>query len=314
VSVPIGLTGTGLKITSITPPPGVTDSAPTPPTAYVAVTLSTTTTIPASTVVIKVADSAGDVAVLTVPVAAATSGVLTTSATSNVADTIALSTPVNEINGNIGFSTTPTGGTVTEHGLPAGLVSNNPLVPGIAKPGPYNVKVTAKDATGAQANGKFTLEVNGTATKTPPTSKSYGPGAISNYYSSKCLDTAYRWYSGGGLVQWTCGSSGGANQQFELHWTGTGYELLAIDFTHPADTTHWVVTTDGVTGHQLTLTPGSLTGTPPTGQLIVRSGAYYEFSGTAQVINNAGYSTTNGSWVIGWPKVPGALNEQYSTP
>ena len=234
-------------------------------------------------------------------------------------DVIALNAPVNDnTTGNVNFSTTPgSTNTVAVGNRPAGVAAASGNVLAVsgdtAIPGTYNgITAQAKDAAGAVANGKLRLKVNGSAVKVV-THKDY-TGAISNFYSGKCLDTAWRWFSGGGLVQWACGSSGGANQRFELYWTGSGYELRALDFTHPADTTNWVVTTDGVTGHELTLKAGSLTGTPPAGQLIVKSGAYYTFAGTAQVINNAGYSTSNGGWVIGWPKVVGATNEQWSLP
>jgi len=238
------------------------------------------------------------------------------SAPGTITDAIStITTHNNNVTGAVDFGITGTTSalnSVTEGNLPSGLVSGNPLVPGTAIPGTYNgVTVAATDAAGSALSGHFGLKVNATQAVVH---KSYGPGAISNFYSAKCLDTAYRWFNGGGLVQWTCGSSGGINQQFELVYSGSGYELQAIAPSgKPAGP--WCVTTDKVTGDQLTLQTCATAGTtPPAGQEITKSGPYYKFTGTAQVINDPGYQTYNSAWVIGWPLVPGAANEKYTLP
>ena len=113
------------------------------------------------TVVLTVTDSAGDVAIVSVPVVVGANSVqLNGSATT---DEVSLVSATDDNHtGSVVFTTSPAGAKVTESNLPRGLVSGNRLKPGDAVPGRYkSVKVKATDAAGAVATGSLSIKVNG---------------------------------------------------------------------------------------------------------------------------------------------------------
>lgn len=137
-----------------------------------------------------------------------------------------------------------------------------------------------------------------------------GPGRISNSYSHKCLDVTGANYAVGGLLQqWACGANGGADQQFQIvtYPDGNSY-LQAVNGNGAV----FNVTSLGSTAanRQLVLeTPWNGTGN----QVMVKSGPYYTFPGDSLAMDDAGYSTSNGAEIIGYPQNGGA-NQQWSLP
>lgn len=168
--------------------------------------------------------------------------------------------------------------------------------------------------TAANGAGNTALDGNITGKQCPgaPITVDF-TGAISNAYSHLCLDNSgFRWTAGNLIQQWSCGAAGGVDQRFQLHWTGSVWELRAIDFSHPSDLTAWCVTTDGISAHQLTLQVC----TGATGQQVLKQGSYYKFPGTAMVMDDGGWSRANGGKVIGYPQkaYSAGANQHWSMP
>jgi hypothetical protein len=115
-------------------------------------------------------DSAGNAEALEIPVAIAANSIqvggsaatvsLSGLADSNSSASVEFTAVSSESTNSISFA---------ESGLPAGLVSGNPVltyIGGTAAPGTYGVEVTATDDDGAVLSGLFTLDVYGNATGT----------------------------------------------------------------------------------------------------------------------------------------------------
>jgi hypothetical protein len=156
----------------------------------------------------------------------------------------------------------------------------------------------------------------------PLTESSTAAGEIQNAYSGKCLDVRNGDYSNGGVLQqWTCGApwqgvAGGDQQFIIVNFSNGTSELQAV----PVGTALWCVTAGAdATDAHLTL---QRCGNGAGSQTIAKHGPFYAFPGTgtypgtALVMDDSGYSTINGTYVIGHTQnAPGNdTNQEWSMP
>lgn len=148
-------------------------------------------------------------------------------------------------------------------------------------------------AAAANANASTSLE---------PVHSDY----VVNQFSGKCLDNSgFRWADGNPLQQWTCGASGGQDQHFQLVEVGNNEYLAAV----APDGTFWYVTPAGFRG-QLVI-ENSLDSNGD--QVVAVRNGYYSFinTGGALVMDDKGFSKSNGSPVIGY-FFNGGSNQQWT--
>lgn len=135
-------------------------------------------------------------------------------------------------------------------------------------------------------------------------------GTITNSYSHKCLDVTNANYADNTVLQqWTCGANGGADQHFRIIKGSDGNSYLQAVNSSGAV---FNVTSLGseTSDRQLVLqTPWNGTGN----QVMVKSGPFYTFPGDGLAMDDAGYSTSNGAQIIGYPQ-NGGTNQEWSLP
>ena len=217
----------------------------------------TPTAVAPSIVRVSLTDSAGDVEIVYLTFAPASTTSCTGgdfALTASPYDTIQFNTPFNNnVNGDVFFPTNPAGGSVTEYNLPAGLTSGNPLLPGTAIPGTYNnIHGVATDAAGAKAHGTIDLKVTANHAYVPGPSTTFYTlvFAKNGYWSSDCItatasgkligqpctlghDPAQRFYAYTGAdVLTTVNIGGGGTYAFKNGLTGNF--LVDQSYANPA--------------------------------------------------------------------------------
>jgi hypothetical protein len=146
-----------------------------------------------------------------------------------------------------------------------------------------------------------------------PLTQSFSPaGEIWNAYSGKCLDVTGGVYGDGThLQQWTCGADGGAHQQFQIVDFSNGASYL--ETVGPSGTGPWCVAAnaDQTNAHATVQECGNGAG----GQAMAKSGPFYRFPDSTNVLDDSGYSKVNGTYVITHAQnTTNSLNQQWSLP
>lgn len=116
---------------------------------------------------------------------------------------------------------------------------------------------------------------------------------VVNDKSGKCMDNSdFNWVNGNPVQQWTCGASGGVDQNLRLVDTN-GYEALA--FVQPGSATPWYVTEDGFRG-QLTISDVP----DESAQALTETNGVFTFTTSGLVADDKGQSVSDGAEVIGY--------------
>jgi len=176
-------------------------------------------------IVVNATDSAGNAEALEIPVVIGSDSIQVAPAPAKV-DTVSLSALARtNIAGTVKFSAVSSESVNSIHfaesGLPAGLVSGDPVltyVGGTAAPGTYGgVKVTATDSDGAVLNGVFSLVVHAKAVYTPG---NYGDEV--NPFGNGFDVYRQHQYAGAIIVGWTATKADPATHFIRLNGTHSG--------------------------------------------------------------------------------------------
>jgi hypothetical protein len=154
-----------------------------------------------------------------------------------------------------------------------------------------------------------------------------GPGPVSAFanFSKSCLDNSgFRWQAFNKIQLWTCGASGGVDQQLELVPVSGASGTYLLRFVPPSGTPGgpWCVTQSNASASGPIVLGVCNTGTAGARYQFLKlisgagnchCGVYYKFTGTGLVIDDWGFNTANGA-TVGTFAFSGGRNQAWGLP
>jgi Ricin-type beta-trefoil lectin domain len=172
----------------------------------------------------------------------------------------------------------------------------------------YSNSATCENWVDSISNSSGSLPADGDITGVNRCLTATGEVSAFLNFSASCLDNSnFTWANGNYQQLWTCGASGGQDQNFRLA-VYNGADVLQSVAPSTKSDAPWCVTASVPTA-QLTIQACTGTG----GQVVKKSGAYYIFTAISDAMTVSGSNTANGTPIIAYPQNNGR-NQQWSLP